>query len=126
LADIVTFVESEVDAFVALCAAEGWPSWTRARSLAALTAPGVIALAALEGDELVGAAQLVTDGAVVAYLGLLIVAPAARGRGVGRALVRELFARSGLERIDLLSTDEAVPFYESFPHRRKPGVRIYA
>jgi hypothetical protein len=30
------------------------------------------------------------------------------------------------ERIDLLSADEPLPFYESLPHRRKPGVRIYA
>jgi predicted N-acetyltransferase YhbS len=125
VAAIVTFTERQVDAFVTLCSAEEWPSWTRERSLAALTAPGVIALAAVEDGELVGAAQLLT-GAVVAYLGVLIVAATARGCGVGSALVRELFARSGLQRIDLLSTDEAVPFYESFAHRRKPGVRIYA
>jgi hypothetical protein len=52
-------------------------------------------------------------------------------RVLGRALMAELFARSvfarsGLERIDLLSTEEALPFYASLSHRRKPGVRIYA
>jgi len=59
------------------------------------------------------------------YLGLLVVSKNARRRGVGRALIRELFARSGLPRIDLLSEADATDFYESVPHKVKPGYRIY-
>lgn len=70
---------------------------------AALCAPGVLALTAHDDGELVGVAELLTDGAVVAYLGLLLVSRQARRRGVGRSLIGELFARSGLSRIDLLS-----------------------
>jgi len=90
-----------------------------------LCAPGVIALTAHDDGELVGVAELLTDGIVIAYLGLLVVARHARRRGVGRSLVGELFARCGLSRIDLLSEVDATAFYESLPHKVKPGYRIY-
>lgn len=71
-------------------------------------------------------AQLLTDTCVMAYLGLLIVAPESRRRGVGRALIAEVFARCGLTRVDLLSEVDSTSFYESLPHRTKPGYRLYA
>jgi ribosomal protein S18 acetylase RimI-like enzyme len=57
---------------------------------------------------------------------LLIVDRHARGQGIGRALVDELFSRSGLTRIDLLSEDASTRFYESLPHKVKPGYRLYS
>lgn len=36
-----------------------------------------------------------------------------------------MLRRAGGDRIDLLSEDDAAGFYESFPHRRKPGFRLY-
>lgn len=84
-------------------------------------------MVALDESRVIGVAELLTDGAVIAYLGLLLVAAEARGQGVGRALVSELFRRSGLERMDLLSEDDSLGFYEStFEHKRKQGIRIYA
>lgn len=81
---------------------------------------------ALDGaGEVVGVAQMLTDGAVIAYLGVLVVAERVRGQGIGRELMLEAARRTGLERFDLLSEDDALPFYERFPHKRKPGVRIY-
>lgn len=110
----------------ALAAAEGWPSWTPERAERALTAPGVIAVVALdEAGEVVGVAQMLTDGEVVAYLGVLVVAERVRGQGLGRELMLEAARRTGLERFDLLSSDDALAFYERFSHKRKPGVRIY-
>lgn len=70
-------------------------------------------------------AQMLTDGAVIAYLGCLVVAEPFRGHGLGRALMLEAHRRTGLARFDLLSEEDALGFYESFPHKRKPGVRIY-
>jgi polyferredoxin len=35
----------------------------------------------------------------------------------GRALIEDLFVRSGLERMDLLSEQASVAFYESMPHK---------
>ena len=49
----------------------------------------------------------------------------ARRRGIGRALVDELFSLSGRDRMDLLAEDAAAPFYESLPHKTKPGYRLY-
>jgi predicted N-acetyltransferase YhbS len=63
---------------------------------------------------------------VIAYLGLLLVAERLRGQGLGRELMLEAARRTGLARLDLLSADDAVGFYERFDHKRKPGVRIYA
>jgi ribosomal protein S18 acetylase RimI-like enzyme len=80
---------------------------------------------ALERNEVVGVAELLTDGEVMGYLALLVVSMRARRRGVGRALIRELFARSELSRMDLLSETDSVLFYESFPNKVKPGFRLY-
>lgn len=110
----------------ALAAAQGWPSWTPERAERALTAPGVVAVVAVdEAGEVVGVAEMLSDGAVIAYLGLLLVAERVRGQGIGRELMLEAARRTGLERFDLLSEDDALAFYERFPHKRKPGVRIY-
>ena len=48
-----------------------------------------------------------------------------RGRGIGRALVEESLRVAGGERIDLLSEESSIGFYESFPHFRLPGIRLY-
>lgn len=124
--DIRSFEATDAIGIARLCALEGWPSWTPQNVAAAFAAPGVIAVTALEGGEIVGAAQLLTDTCVMAYLGLLIVAPESRRRGVGRALIAEVFARCGLTRVDLLSEVDSTSFYESLPHRTKPGYRLYA
>ena len=133
---------------LSLCRDEGWSSYADHpdRAARALTAPGVLCLVALDdgGGEggarragaprdagartlraVVGVAQVQTDGVIQAHLSLLVVARRARGRGVGRHLVAEALARSGAQRIDLLSEEAAAPFYERLPHRRMPGYRIY-
>jgi ribosomal protein S18 acetylase RimI-like enzyme len=122
---IEPFSQAHLDEVVALCAAEGWHSWTRENVSRAFSAPGVLALVALEGNEVVGVAELLTDGEVMAYLALLVVSMRARRRGIGRALIRDLFARSELSRMDLLSDTGSVLFYESLPHKVKPGYRLY-
>lgn len=72
-----------------------------------------------------GAAQLLTDGRVMAYLSLLVVDSQVRGRGIGRALIAELFARCSLSRIDLLSENASASFYKPLPHKVKPSYRLY-
>ena len=125
MAQIDTFDAEHVEGIVRLCAAQGWPSWTTENVAKAFTAPGVIAVTAVDEGKVVGAAQLLTDGRVIGYLGLLIVERESRGKGIGRALIVEIFERCGLTRIDLLSEDDSMSFYESLPNKMKPGYRIY-
>ena len=122
---IVPFEPLHLDGVVQLCAAEGWPSWTHENAARAFAAPGVIVVVAVEDGDVLGVAELLTDGHVMAYLALLVVAKRARGRGIGRALIDELFDRSALQRMDLLSEQGSIPFYESMPHKTKPGYRLY-
>ena len=125
--DCVPFDEEHLPSVLRLCEGEGWPSFPAdpARALRALTAPGVVSVVAVEGGEVVGFAQMLTDGAIQAYLCDLLVALAARGAGVGRALVAAAFARSGAKRVDTLALDESEGFYRAFRHRPLPGFRIY-
>ena len=94
----------------------------------ALTAPGVTTIVASAGEtgEVVGFAQVFADGVSQAHLGLLAVDEAWHRRGVGRGLVEEAFARVGARRLDLIASDESLPFYRSFGHREQVGFRIYA
>ncbi|HZS30960.1 MAG TPA: GNAT family N-acetyltransferase [Gaiellaceae bacterium] len=123
----VPFSEEHLPGVIRLCEDEGWPSFPTdpARALRALTAPGVTAVVAVEEGEVVGFAQMLTDGEIQAYLCDLAVAKGARRAGVGRALVEAAFARCGAERVDLLALEDSEDFYRSFRHRALPGYRIY-
>jgi ribosomal protein S18 acetylase RimI-like enzyme len=125
--DYVAFGEAHLPGVIALCEAEGWPSFPAdpERALRALTAPGVVTVVAVADGEVVGFAQMLTDGEIQAYLCDLAVAAGSRGAGIGRKLVEEAFARSGAARVDLLALDESEGFYGSFEHRTMPGYRIY-
>jgi GNAT superfamily N-acetyltransferase len=119
------FEPRHLDGVVQLCAGEGWASWTHENAARAFAAPGVIVVVAAESGDVLGVAELLTDRQVMAYLALLVVAERARGQGIGRKLIDELFARSGLRRMDLLAEEASIPFYESLPHKTKPGYRLY-
>lgn len=90
-----------------------------------LTAPGVTTVVAVESGEVIGFAQLFSDGELQAYLATMAVKQTRRGKGIGRSLVAEALRLAGGERIDLLSEEDAAGFYQSFPHFKKPGFRIY-
>ena len=127
MVEIVPFVAGHLDGVLRLCVAEDWPSFPDdpERAIRVLTAPGVTTVIALDNGRVVGFAQLFSDGELQAYLANLAVDERFRGRGTGRALVTEALRLAGGERIDLLSEDNAVGFYETFPNFRKPGFRLY-
>jgi predicted N-acetyltransferase YhbS len=125
---LATYEPEHLPGILALCAAEGWPSLVAdpLRAQRALTAPGVTTVVAMDDDgSVVGFAQLLSDGEVQACLVLLAVDAGHRRGGIATSLVVEGLRRAGGERMDLLSEDGAVEFYESLPHRRKPGFRLY-
>jgi ribosomal protein S18 acetylase RimI-like enzyme len=125
--EIVGLAPHHLDGVLRLCAEEGWPSFPAdpARALRALTAPGVTSVVAIREDEVVGFAQVLSDGEIQSYLALLSVDRRFRRQGIAQALLREAAARAGGVRIDLLSEETAAGFYERLPHRRKPGYRIF-
>ena len=136
--EIVPYEPKYLDPLLGLCKAEGWVTFASnpQRAGRAMTNPGVTALVAVErtggdgasgdGDErAVGFAQAVGDGCFGGYLCMLLVEPEARGQGIGKALVEATLVKSGVLRLDLLSSEKAIPLYERFPHYRTPGFRLY-
>lgn len=110
---------------LALCAAEGWPTYPSdpVRAEAAFRAPGALTLVAVEDGDVIGFAHALGNGLRV-YLAEITTAAHRRREGIARQLIQELFARSGAAKIDLL-TDTASEFYATFPHRTFTGFRLY-
>ena len=125
--EILPFGPEHLAGVLRLCRAEGWPSFPddphRAERI--LTAPGVTTVVAIEAEEVIGFAELLSDGELQAYLANLAVDHAHRRHGTARALVEEALRRAGGERVDLLSEEAATGFYEQLPHFRKQGFRLY-
>jgi ribosomal protein S18 acetylase RimI-like enzyme len=91
----------------------------------AMSAPGAIALVALEDGEVVGFSHSITDGALQAYLSMILVSPEHQRRGIASALIDATMDRSGAIRLDLLSSEGAEPLYRTYSFRREPGYRLY-
>ena len=78
-----------------------------------------ICFGAYEGDEQIGFARVITDGATVGYLGDVFVVDGHRGKGVGKELMRAVLAHEatqGLRRF-VLATVDAHTLYEQFGFR---------
>ncbi|MBB5911601.1 GNAT superfamily N-acetyltransferase [Nocardia transvalensis] len=121
---VVHYAHEHLASIVAMCRAENWPSYPADpdRAHDALRAPGSLTLVAVDGDVL-GFAHALSDG-WWGYLSLLLVAEPYRGRGVGGHLIAEVFRRSGVTRLDLV-TDEAGEYYRDRPHTTFDGFRLY-
>jgi len=117
---------THAEQIAAMCAEAGWTAWAEPeRARRALTAPGASAVIALEGGDVVGAAQKISDGSIASYMSMLLVRESHRGGGLGRELVAALFSRSGMDRIDLLAEPDAAGFYRRLQHRELIGFRLY-
>ena len=108
-----------------MCRELEWPSYADP-SVAArgCAAPGVKAFVAVADGDVIGFAQVLTDGVVQAYLALVGVLEPWRRQGIAKRLVVRAFEASGAQRLDLL-TDDAQGFYRSFDYKEKSGFRIY-
>jgi ribosomal protein S18 acetylase RimI-like enzyme len=125
-AELSTYDERRLAGVVALCEAEGWPSYMEDpdRTHAVLTAPGVTTVVALIDDQVAGFAYLQSDGHIQAHLSLIAVSATHRRRGIARALLQYAVPLTGARRVDLV-TDTADAFYSALPHRTLSGFRIY-
>jgi len=109
---------------VGLCEDEGWSSYTTdpERTFRALTAPGSTTLVAVEENQVVGVAQVQSDGEIQAHLSTIVVASDARGQGTGRRLIHEAVRRAGGLRIDTISVSDE--FYVALGGQRFSGLRL--
>jgi GNAT superfamily N-acetyltransferase len=125
--EYVPFEPKHIDGIVRLTTAEGWPTLAedRDRAVRVLSAPGAITVVALRDGGVVGFGRALTDGEWIACLVDFVVDAERRRRGIGRALIGAIFERSGAQRMDLLAEPGSEPFYESHPHRRWTGYRLY-
>src|SRR5437588_10407587 len=122
---VVPFAPAHLPGVLALCKAEGWPTYPAdpARAEATFRAPGTLTLVAVEEQEVIAFAHALTNGLRL-YLAEIATVAHRRREGVARRLVGEMFVRSGAAKIDLL-TDTAAEFYATFPHRGFTGFRLY-
>ena len=90
LMQIRRYWPDDLSGVLRLCEAEHWPSFPEdpARANRALTAPGVTTMVAMEDNQVVGFAQMQSDGEVQAHLSLIAVEKGFRRRGIARELTR--------------------------------------
>lgn len=105
----------DLDAALALSAAEGWnqtaEDWARVTTL---EPDGCFA--AREGERLVGTVTTTTYGHALAWIGMMIVHPDYRRRGIGAGLMRmalEHLHELGVMLVKLDATPAGRPLYES-------------
>lgn len=93
----------------ALSAAEGWPhrleDWAFLMSMST-------GFGSLAGGKLVGTGLLTPYGLGAATCNMIIVAPAMRGRGLGRRLMNALLDEAGGRDCRLTATEDGRPLYE--------------
>ncbi|MBA4494950.1 GNAT family N-acetyltransferase [Paenactinomyces guangxiensis] len=78
-----------------------------------------------EVNQVIGFINAVSDGVLAAYIPLLEVLPAYRGRGIGKELVHRMLGKlKHLYMIDLLCDEELQTYYEKIGMKRASGMMI--
>lgn len=106
---------------------ERWPSPPAPeRHLEILRGSHRICLAREAGSpQVVGFVNAISDGVLYAFIPLLEVLPAYRGRSVGSELIQRILAElEDFYAVDLMCDPELQPFYERFGMQRAAGMVI--
>ncbi|MEM9463937.1 MAG: GNAT family N-acetyltransferase [Actinomycetota bacterium] len=114
---IAPLTAADVDSVHALSRAVGWPH-RRADIEIALDLGRPWGAFDEVGGRLIGTASWWPMGERAARVGLVIVDPAAQGRGVGRALMDRVMADVERRAVALLATEPGRPLYESLGFER--------
>jgi GNAT superfamily N-acetyltransferase len=78
-----------------------------------------------ETGNAVGFITAISDGVLSAYIPLLEVLPAYRGKGIGQELFQRMLAKlSRLYMVDLICDPEAQPFYERLGMKKATGMML--
>lgn len=114
-----------------LYAAVGWTNYTdRPDMLHRAYAHSLCALAAYDGERLVGVVRAVGDGQSAVLIQDLLIEPAYQRKGIGRALLRAMIARyPDVYQIQLLTddTEKTTAFYRAngFTDAAELGCRAF-
>ena len=107
--------------------AVGWSSYTRRpEDFGPMIANAWLVVTAWDGEELVGLVRVVGDGATIAYVQDLLVAPGHQRQGIARTLLELVVAETVHIRQTYISTDDAewnshvVGLYRSLGFRPTP------
>lgn len=112
------WTDADFPAIERLSTLQGWPT-PHNRPEEALLAwqHSWPSLVVTEGESVVGFVRGISDGEITTYIAELLVAPDHRGRGIGRLLLDACHALFPHTRLDLISTEEANPFYKAIGFR---------
>ena len=78
-----------------------------------------------ETGNAVGFITAISDGVLSAYIPLLEVLPAYRGKGIGQELLQRILAKlSGLYMVDLICDPEVQPLYERLGMKKATGMML--
>jgi len=119
-----SFLPPSASEFAALYDETGWGSWPIETFERALSGSWVVCSARDDAGTLVGIGRLISDGALHAFVTEMIVAPAARGAGVGGEIVDRLVAESrrrGVNDVQLFAARGRAEFYERHGFERRPA-----
>ncbi len=103
---------ADVPAGLALCRAAGW-NQTEADWELLVALGGERGVAALAGERVVGTLTSVAFEDRFAWVGMVLVEPEMRGRGIGRALLEAALDRLGARPARLDATPQGHPLYRS-------------
>ncbi|MDO4918085.1 GNAT family N-acetyltransferase [Kocuria sp.] len=116
-------------ALLRLYDAVGWSSYTqRPEDFGPMVENSWLVLSAWDAGEFVGLVRVVGDGATVAYIQDLLVAPGHQRRGIGRALLTEVLTDTARIRQVYITTDDpawnrhVVALYRSLGFRPTPDL----
>ena len=120
-----TAKRDELDRILDWAAAEGWnPGLGDAAAFWAADPEGFFI--ALDGDQPVAAISVVNHSDTFAFLGLYIVTPPYRGRGIGYGLWQDALAHAGNRTIGLDGVPEQQANYEVSGFRQAGGTTRYS
>ncbi len=118
-----TMITSDIDAGLRLTRAAGWNQLRRDWEMFLLRSPGECFVAEKTG-KVIGTSATIRYQERFSWIGMVLVDPAERGRGIGKHLFRravEALARDSCIRLD--ATPAGEPLYRKFDFRKECGIR---
>lgn len=103
----------------------GWPNPPSPQTHLRILQGSSHVVLAIEGEDVVGFINAISDGILSAYIPLLEVLPSHQGKGIGSELVRRMLKRlEGFYMVDLLCDPELESFYTRLGMHQTSGMML--